>query len=167
MSVEARREAMRMVFRCHAAGVAVVTAMPDDKPIGLTVASLSSVCLDPPLLSFNARSWSSVWRTLSRSNWMGVNILTDRQRDLAEFFSQPLSRQEVEPPARRFEWVEGVPVLSEVAARLLCRRVNLMVAGDHSIVIAEVIDGEVGRVGRPLVYHQQGYVTVSPAQEGI
>lgn len=162
MSAESRRETVRQVFRGHAAGIAVVTAMGDDRPVGLTVASLTSVCLDPPLLSFNVRSWSSVWPALARANRLGVNILTDQQTGVAEFFAQSLIQQSAEPAGHRFTRVDGVPILDAVTAWLVCRRVNLVPAGDHDIVVCEVIHGQVVSAGWPLVYHQQRYVTVLP-----
>ncbi|SDT37735.1 flavin reductase family protein [Jiangella sp. DSM 45060] len=161
---ESRQETVRQVFRCHAAGIAVVTATGDGQPVGLTVASLTSVCLDPPLLSFNVRSRSSVWRALSRANRLGVNILTDRQDGVAEFFARSLVQQSAEPAGHLFTWVDGVPVLGAVTAWLVCERVDLVTAGDHDIAVCEVIRGRVVSAGPPLVYHQRRYVSVLPTQ---
>ena len=42
----------RSVFRRHAAGVAVITAAAGGRPVGFTATSLTSVSVEPPLLSF-------------------------------------------------------------------------------------------------------------------
>ncbi|MGW0584918.1 flavin reductase, partial [Streptomyces sp. NPDC002920] len=52
------------------------------------------------------------------------------------------------------EGPEGVPVLDDVLAWLVCRVVARVPAGDHRIVLAEVVLGDPEGVGRPLLYHQ-------------
>ena len=49
---------------------------------------------------------------------------------------------------------EGVPVLDDVLAWLVCRIVARVPAGDHRIVLAEVALGDPTGGGRPLLYHQ-------------
>jgi flavin reductase (DIM6/NTAB) family NADH-FMN oxidoreductase RutF len=91
-----------------------------------------------------------------------VNLLTDRQHGAAAFFAQSLIQQSVEPAGHRFAWVDGVPILDAVTAWLVCQRVNHVTAGDHEIVVCEVVHGQAVDAGAPLVYYQQRYVTVSP-----
>jgi flavin reductase (DIM6/NTAB) family NADH-FMN oxidoreductase RutF len=45
-------------------------------------------------------------------------------------------------------------VLDGVLASLVCRVVARVPAGDHRIVIAEVVTGGPVATGRPLLYHQ-------------
>ncbi len=49
---------------------------------------------------------------------------------------------------------EGVPVLDGVLAWLVCRVAARVPAGDHRIVLAEVVLGDHAGTGRPLLYHQ-------------
>ena len=56
-------------------GVAFVTAAPDGKPTGLIVNSLTSVSLDPPLISFCPARSSLTWSRMRRTGWFGVNVL--------------------------------------------------------------------------------------------
>ncbi|MFE2139919.1 flavin reductase family protein, partial [Streptomyces sp. NPDC059466] len=49
---------------------------------------------------------------------------------------------------------ERVPVLDDVLAWLVCRIVARVPAGDHRIVLAEVVLGDPSGAGRPLLYHQ-------------
>jgi len=52
------------------------------------------------------------------------------------------------------EGPEGVPVLDGVLARTVCAVVARVPAGDHRIVLAEVLLGDHTGPGRPLVHHQ-------------
>jgi flavin reductase (DIM6/NTAB) family NADH-FMN oxidoreductase RutF len=49
---------------------------------------------------------------------------------------------------------EGVPVLDGVLAWLVCRVTARVPAGDHRIVLAEVLLGDPTGAGSPLLYHQ-------------
>ncbi|MGV9238961.1 flavin reductase family protein, partial [Streptomyces nigra] len=58
------------------------------------------------------------------------------------------------PPTVWREGPEGVPVLDGVLAWMVCRVVARVPAGDHRIVLAEVVLGDPSGQGRPLLYHQ-------------
>ncbi|WP_461029145.1 flavin reductase family protein, partial [Streptomyces sparsus] len=56
---------LRAVFRQHAAGVAVITAVrPDGRPVGFTATSLTSVAASLPMVSFGVGTGSSSWPAL-------------------------------------------------------------------------------------------------------
>lgn len=144
---------LRSVFRRHAAGVAVVTARGGAGPVGFTATSLTSVSAEPPLVSFGISTGSSSWPAVAEAGHVGVHILGEHQRELADTFARS--------GADRFgaatgwhEGPEGVPVLDGVLAWLVCRVVARIPAGDHRIVVAEVAVGNSSGEGRPLVYHQ-------------
>ncbi|MCD7440723.1 flavin reductase family protein [Streptomyces lincolnensis] len=143
---------LRSVFRRHAAGVAVVTARGEAGPVGFTATSLTSVSAEPPMLSFGIGTGASSWPAVSRADHVGVHILGEHQEELAATFARS--------GADRFggatawsDGPEGVPVLDDVLAWLVCRVVTRVPAGDHRIVLAEVVLGDPAGPGRPLLYH--------------
>lgn len=143
---------LRSVFRQHAAGVAVITAA-GERPVGFTATSLNSVAAEPPLVSFGVGVTSSSWPVISRSEYVGVHILGEHQRELAATFARSGADRFAAPT----EWrtgPEGVPVLDGVLAWLVCRVVARVPAADHRIVVAEAVAGDPAGSGRPLVYHQ-------------
>ncbi|WP_127506425.1 flavin reductase family protein [Actinoplanes solisilvae] len=149
-----RRELLRTTFRQHAAGVAVVTAY-EERPVGFTSTSLTSVALDPPLISFGVSRSSSSWPAIARTSHVAVHILADDQQELAaRFATSGADRFGVGTGWRRGP--EGVPVLDGVLGWLVCRIRERVPAGDHRLVIAEVITGS-GRTGEPLLYHNGRY----------
>jgi flavin reductase (DIM6/NTAB) family NADH-FMN oxidoreductase RutF len=144
---------LRSVFRRHAAGVAVITARGERGPVGFTATSLTSVCAEPPLLSFGVSTGASSWPALASADHVGVHILGEHQQELATTFARSGADRFGAPTAWHVG-PEGVPVLDDVLAWLVCRVVGRVPAGDHRIVLAEVLYGDPTGAGRPLLYHQ-------------
>ncbi|MEU0247945.1 flavin reductase family protein [Streptomyces sp. NPDC006235] len=147
---------LRSVFRRHAAGVAVITARGDTGPVGFTATSLASVSAEPPLLSFGVGTGSSSWPVIATAGHVGVHILGEHQQELAATFARSGADRFAPPTAWR-DGPDGVPVLDGVPAWLVGRVVARVPAGDHRIVIAEVVHGDDTGTGRPLLYHQGRY----------
>ncbi|MBW8737857.1 MAG: flavin reductase family protein [Streptomyces turgidiscabies] len=151
--VPASPDLLRSVFRQHAAGVAVITARGSAGPVGFTATSLTSVCADPPLISFGISTGASSWPAISGAGHVGVHILGEHQQELAATFARSGADRFGAPTVWR-EGPEGVPVLDGVLAWLVCRTVTRVPAGDHRVVVAEVVVGDPAGAGRPLLYHQ-------------
>lgn len=144
---------LRSVFRRHAAGVAVITAGGEKGPVGFTATSLTSVSAEPPMLSFGIGTGASSWPVMSEADHVGVHILGEHQQVLAATFARS-GADRFGAPTAWHEGPEGVPVLDDVLAWLVCRVVARVPAGDHRIVLAEVVLGDPAGPGRPLLYHQ-------------
>lgn len=147
---------LRAVFRRHAAGVAVITARGRGRPAGFTATSLASVAAEPPLVSFNIATASSVWPAVAEAEHVGIHILGEHQRELAATFARP-GADRFAPPTRWHPGPHGVPVLEGVLAWLVCAVVARVPTGDHRVVLAEVVDGDPSGAGRPLLYHAGDY----------
>ncbi|MFF9671575.1 flavin reductase family protein [Streptomyces eurythermus] len=146
-------ELLRSAFRRHAAGVAVITARGASGPVGFTATSLTSVSAEPPLVSFGIGTGASSWPAIAETDHVGVHILGEHQSDLAATFARSGADRFGEATAWR-EGPQGVPVLDDVLVWLVCRIVGRVPAGDHRIVLAEVVLGDPTGDGRPLLYHQ-------------
>ncbi|MGW0788024.1 flavin reductase family protein [Streptomyces sp. NPDC002911] len=149
---------LRSVFRQHAAGIAVITAA-GAAPVGFTATSLSSVAAEPPLISFGVGTSSSSWPVVAEAKYVGVHILGEDQRELAATFARS-GADRFGPSTDWHRGPEGVPLLGGVVAWLVCRVVARHPAGDHRIVIAEVVAGDPSEGGRPLVYHDGGFTAL-------
>lgn len=144
---------LRSAFRRHAAGVAVITARGENGPVGFTATSLTSVSAEPPVISFGISTGASSWPAISRADHVGVHVLGEHQRELAATFARS-GADRFGAPTAWTEGPEGVPVLDDVLAWLVCRVVARVPAGDHRVVLAEVLLGDPTGAGRPLLYHQ-------------
>jgi flavin reductase (DIM6/NTAB) family NADH-FMN oxidoreductase RutF len=131
-------------------GVAFVTAVPDGEPAGLIVNSLTSVSLQPPLLSFCPSRSSLTWSRMRRTQRLGVNVLGRRHEHFARSASPP--------GADRFAGVDwelgpgGVPLITDALAALECDIVAEHPAGDHWIVVGHVRTILMSPLDDPLVF---------------
>ncbi|WIM93594.1 flavin reductase family protein [Actinoplanes oblitus] len=117
-------------------GVAVVTTVHDGLAVGLTINSFTSVSLVPPLVLWCLRRDSRCHAAFATTPRFAVNVLAAGQRELAERFAGPGDR--FRGTASR-PGPEGLPLLADVAAYLVCRTHRLIPAGDHVILIGEVL----------------------------
>ncbi|MER6631841.1 flavin reductase family protein [Streptomyces sp. NPDC000987] len=129
---------LRRVCGLFTTGVTVITTGPEENADGTTVNSFTSVSLEPPLVLFCLHRKSRLRAPLEESGGFTVNFLSGRQQSLARSFA--------ERRADAFEGVphhftaDGLPVLSEALAYLACTTVDVHAAGDHDIVVGEVVD---------------------------
>src|ERR671936_156967 len=70
------------------AGVAVVTVDPRGQRVGLTVASLVSLSLEPPLVGFAVRRDAALHELLRRAGEFGVSLLAQGQEQAAQHFAR-------------------------------------------------------------------------------
>ncbi|MGC9671080.1 flavin reductase family protein [Planosporangium sp. 12N6] len=154
-------DVLRALLRHQASTVTVVTA-PGTPPVGFTATSFTSVSLSPPLVSFCLARTSSSWPTVARAGHVAVHLLSQRQQALARTFATSGIDRFAEPTAWR-PGPHGVPVLDGTLAWLLCRVVDRVAAGDHTVVLAEPLLARHGESDAPLLYHQGGYTALVPA----
>jgi 3-hydroxy-9,10-secoandrosta-1,3,5(10)-triene-9,17-dione monooxygenase reductase component len=142
--------AFRDALARFATGVAFVTAAPDGEPAGLIVNSLTSVSVEPPLVSFCPSRSSLTWSRMRRSGPFGVNIL-GRQHG-------PFARRATPAGSDRFAGLDwepgsgGVPLLRDALASLECEIVAEHPTGDHSIVVGRVHNLRISPINDPLVF---------------
>jgi 3-hydroxy-9,10-secoandrosta-1,3,5(10)-triene-9,17-dione monooxygenase reductase component len=144
----------RDALGAFATGVAFVAAAPGGEPAGLIVNSLTSVSLDPPLVSFCTSRTSLTWSRMRRAQRLGISILGSRHEAFA--------RRAAPAGADRFagtDWAlqRGVPLLSHALAWLECEIVAEHRAGDHWIVVAGVDRLRLSAAGDPLVFFAGAY----------
>lgn len=123
--------------------VVVVTGCSDEgEPAGVTIGSLISVSLQPPMVGFFQGVSSKSWPVIKQSGSFCVNVLAQSQEELCWRFA----REEVEGEPSRFADIEytlspsGAPVLPGVVAWIDCSIESVTPAGDHLFVLADVND---------------------------
>lgn len=153
-------EAFRRLLRHQASTVTVVTA-PGTPPAGFTATSFTSVSLRPPLVSFCLGRSSSSWPAVARTEHVAVHLLAHRQQELARTFATSGIDRFAAPTA----WRAGpheVPLLDGTLAWLVCRIVERVAAGDHTVVVAKpLLAGHGDGDGAPLLYHQGRYAALA------
>jgi flavin reductase (DIM6/NTAB) family NADH-FMN oxidoreductase RutF len=151
-------DALRLLLRQQAATVTVVT-VGGSRPAGFTATSFTAVSLDPPLVSVCLDRDSSSRPAMERARYIAVHLLGAGQRDVATTFST----SGIDRFATHTDWrrgPHGVPLLGGTVAWLVCRVVELVPAGDHTIVLSEPVVGDHSAGAAPLVYHDGTYGTL-------
>jgi flavin reductase (DIM6/NTAB) family NADH-FMN oxidoreductase RutF len=156
MTIDTRPDLFRTLLRRHAAGVVVVTAA-GERPVGFTATSFTSVSLAPPLVSFCLNRESSSWPTISRARHVAVHLLGAGQEHLARTFAER-GVDRFAPPTRWHTGRHGTPILTQAPTLLVCQIVDRILAGDHAIVLAELVEGShIDEANEPLLYHMGRY----------
>lgn len=138
---------MRRVMGRFGTGVAVVTTMHEDVPHGMTVNSLTSVSLDPPLLLVCLTTGARSTTAVTGAGRFAVSILSARQQHLALRFARA-----GEDHFASLELAYGehaVPVIPDAFAHLECEVDRHFTAGDHEVVLGRVV-ATCERDGEPL-----------------
>jgi flavin reductase (DIM6/NTAB) family NADH-FMN oxidoreductase RutF len=148
-------EEFRRACGRFATGVTIATVRDSHGvPHGLTVSSFTSVSLSPPLVSFCLGHAVSLIDIFRESNYFGINVLAENQRDLSERFARK--------GHDRFQGVgwtpgeTGVPLIDGVLAAIECRVEHRFPAGDHDIFVGLTVASRVTE-GQPLLYFASGY----------
>lgn len=148
-------DAFRGVMRHHAKGVAVITA-GTEIPAGFCVTSLASISLDPPLVSFTVGMRAASWGTMKKAQYVMIHLLADGQEDLARRFAQT-DALKFGPETRWHRGSLGLPVLDDALAWLAAELVSRISAGDHALMISQVIAARYVTGVKPLIHYNGAF----------
>jgi flavin reductase (DIM6/NTAB) family NADH-FMN oxidoreductase RutF len=142
-------------------GVAVVTVDVDGERLGLTVGSVLSLSLEPPLVGISVSRHAALHELLREAGAFGVSLLAADQAELAAHFSRgvpPIALWSgiATRPARAID----APLLEGALGWIECRAGDDLQIGDHTLFVGEVLEVEPGRAARPLVHLDQRYVSL-------
>ncbi|MBG6064449.1 MFS transporter [Micromonospora ureilytica] len=133
---------VRGAGRTFATGVTVVSTLKSLVPHAATVNSFVTVSLDPALVSICVDRTARLHALLEADSPLGITILSAAQRDAAMHFAdrhRALGQAQFDGHPWRQGKETGAPLLEEGHAWLECRVERLIIAGDHSIVLARVL----------------------------
>lgn len=138
-------------------GVTVVTVLDAaGRAHGMTVSAFCSVSIRPPLILVSIDRAATMRPLLEVGRAFGVNVLGDQQADTSQRFAD----EAMELRFDGLDWTKGpgeVPWIGGAHSNLACTVVQRVAAGDHDLVIGQVIDGRYDEATRPLVYHRGAY----------
>mgnify|MGYP002133832852 FL=1 len=140
---------------CFTTGVTVVTAHTQGQDWGMTCNSFNTVSLDPAMVLWSVRKTSLSHAAFINAGGYMVNVLSAQQKDLALSFAQG-TQQERFAGQHLLRGINQHPRLEGVIAWFDCRIAQVVSAGDHDILIGEVIDFG-GLAGHGLAYAQRSF----------
>lgn len=138
-----------------ATGIAIASTLDSSgSPHGLTINSFTSVSMDPPLVLICIDRSAGLLSIFESAGHYGLSFLSAGQRDLSSRFARR--------GQNRFDGIDwrpgltGSPLIPGALAHLEGKITNIVEAGDHTVLIAQVISADI-HSGRPLLYYESGY----------
>lgn len=158
--------ALRNALGHYTTGVTIVTTLtPEGEHTGVTVNSFTSVSLEPPLVLFCLSTRSSLRAAFEQAGHFVVNVLAKGQ--------QALSNQFAKPSCNKWEGVKfhcgshGCAVMTGAIGIFECASHAVYPAGDHLIVVGEVLRFETAATTVPLAFYGGSYGTFTRDQSGV
>lgn len=147
-------------MRRFPSGVGVVTVAAEGRSLGLTVGSLVSLSLEPPLVGISIGLQTPLHTPLRDAGRFVFNVLGGDQESLAQHFARSV------PPIALWAGIATresdlpEPLLDGALAWLECRVREEHATGDHTFFVADVLSIELGRRAPGLVYREGRYHAV-------
>ena len=147
---------LRELMRLWPHGVSVLTVDYEGDRMGVTVSSLVSLSLEPPLIGISVGKQASVYELLRRAGSFGISMLGSGQEDIARRFASGL------PPIVHWEGVEtregaAAPLIEGALGWIEARTRAEHDAGDHTFFIADAVSVERGPAQSALMYRDRSY----------
>jgi len=135
-------------------GVGVLTVWHGDVVGGTTVSSVTAISRDPLLVGVCLCQSSSLTAVLRDARRFALNVLSARQSALAGWFADP-ARPRGLAQFDQLEWepdaFSGAPWISGSLASIGCHLTATVPAGDHILLMGEVVTARTGE-GAPLLH---------------
>jgi len=160
-------KAFRKALGCFPTGVAIVTTTDkDNKPVGITCNSFSSVSLEPPLVLWSLRTASKSLPIYQQARGFAINVLSGYQSEMSNRFAS----SEIKDKFEGVNYSIGVfdsPVIDACIATFECRTVAQYTEGDHIIFIGHVEQFRHSQLNAPLVFCQGAYATLTESLQEL
>jgi flavin reductase (DIM6/NTAB) family NADH-FMN oxidoreductase RutF len=143
-------EELKDVMRRYPVGLSVVTVDLEGERLGLTVASLVSLTLEPPLVGISIAQQAALHELLRAAGGFAVSMLSATQRDVAQHFARGV------PPIAMWHGIDTRdsprgPLLDGAVGWLECELAAQHEAGDHTLFVGRVEHATPGADGPPLL----------------
>jgi len=128
---------LRALLGRFPSGVAVVTVDSGGQRVGLTVATLVGLSLEPPLIGFSVARQAALHELLREAGRCAVSLLAAGQESIAEHFARGV------PPIGMWEGIAtepsaALPLLSGALGWLECALHDEVPAGTHTLFVCAV-----------------------------
>jgi len=151
--------AKQSVLRLFPYGLYSVTVHLRDEDHGMLANWVTQAAFDPPMVAVAVENDARTLAMIRDARSFAVSVLGEGQRELAG----KLGRSSAKAPTKlkgiktRQGPVYKSPILAEALGWLECRLVGTLPAGDHTVVLGEVVEAGVEREGNVLTLRAAGF----------
>lgn len=150
---------LRALFSRFPTGVIVATTEDNGDHIAVTMNSFSTISLRPPLISICLGRHLRSRRAFERSAYFCISILGAGQEEISTRCAKAGEKDWEKIPYSLSG--KGIRHMQSSLAVLECETHSVIRAGDHSILIGEVIEWKEGDMAAPLVFFNSQYQKLS------
>jgi flavin reductase (DIM6/NTAB) family NADH-FMN oxidoreductase RutF len=151
---------LRQAFGCFPSGVTAFCGLLDGVAEGMAASSFTSVSLDPPLVSVCVANTSTTWPKLASLDRLGLSVLAGDHA--------PIAKQLASKAGDRFSGVDwmaidsGAVFVHGATLWLECAPYKRVEAGDHEIVVLQIVSLAMYPDVAPMVFHRSSFRELAP-----
>ena len=148
-------DGLRRALAAFPSGVTAACALIAGVPAGMSVSSFTSVSLDPPLVSICVARSSTTWPVLRAAGRLGLSVLAHRHHGVARALAARGTDRFAE-----VQWAAdeaGAVFVEEAGLWLGCETRQEIRAGDHLIILLEIVSVRAFSSAEPLVFYQSRF----------
>ncbi|HEY9676536.1 MAG TPA: flavin reductase family protein [Drouetiella sp.] len=141
-TAEETRENIGRAIGRIASGVYIVTVKHEGTPDGMLTTWIAQAGFEPPMLSLAVKKERPILECLQKGNSFVVNVLSKKNMDIFKNFAKPHT-----DGWARYEGLNAdmekapAPVFPDCIAYMSCKVHSIVDAGDHHIVLGEIVEG--------------------------
>lgn len=151
--------AFKQAMQRFPSGVVIATTCSRaGEPRGFTASSFTSVSMNPALILVCLSRSAECHEDFSSADWFAINLLRPEHEALAVRFG---TRGADKFTGDTFAaGPNGLPVLGDALAQLICRKQGAHDCGDHTVLIGQVESIRFGREGEAMARYQGRFAAV-------
>jgi len=151
---------LRQAFGCFPSGVTAFCGLLDGVAEGMAASSFISVSLDPALVAVCVANTSTTWPKLAGLQRLGLSVLAGDHA--------PIARALASKTGDRFSGVDwmatdsGAVFVHGATLWLECAPYKRIEAGDHEIVVLQIVSLAAYPDVTPMIFHRSGFRELAP-----
>lgn len=141
-------------------GVTIVSVRDELDDVAMTATAFGSISREPPLVGLGVDEGTHMHEVLTRRDDWAITVLGQQQRTLAGRFGasgRPSARLLLDDAAYHRGPHTGGLIVEDGVAALECRTIYRVPAGDHVVLLAQVLAIDYVSDQTPLVRFRRGY----------
>ena len=152
---------LRQAFGCFPSGVTAFCGLLYGVAEGMAASSFTSVSLDPALVSVCVANTSTTWPKLAKLDRLGLSVLAGDHA--------PIARSLSSKSGDRFGGVDweatdsGAVFVHGATLWLECAPFKRIAAGDHEIVVLQIVALAIYPDVAPMVFHRSNFRELAPS----
>ena len=155
MNEEAKKKLLRLIP--HA--LYVLTCKTGNKTAAATISWVTQASFAPPLVAVGLKKGSFTFETVKQAQSFALNFLGSDQKNIAQKFFKHVEPEGQTIAGEIFQESPTLkhPIFPGMAGFVECKVVEIVDKGDHTLVLAEVVEAVNGSASGPLLLSTTGW----------